>query len=254
MVVKDAADAAGFLAVRQVEIVVAPFLVSGVVRDPVVAAAGGLHRGMKRNRVGVLLGPPPIEHRRQVRAAAEPCLRRYHKACVHVHGRDVRIAHVRDHRNAGGPEPGIIGGAWNLRAKFGAEFAVHGRAVHADLLEQPPVHHRHHAAAARLSGVVVAVPGRAHEASRAAGVERCRGVVFQPLESRADVVAQRFEPASGASLAIVDHGHIHGGFLTFILRHCEERKRRSNPFFVVAMDCFAEFIIGRAFARPGGSQ
>ena len=32
-------------------------------------------------------------------------------------------------------------------------------------------------------------------------------------------------------------------------RHCEERKRRSNPFFVCrAVDCFAEPVIGRRFA------
>ena len=39
-------------------------------------------------------------------------------------------------------------------------------------------------------------------------------------------------------------------------RHCEERKRRSNPFFLrtAKLDCFAEPAIGRAFARPVGSQ
>src|ERR1700722_16674024 len=39
------------------------------------------------------------------------------------------------------------------------------------------------------------------------------------------------------------------------LRHCEERKRRSNPrLLCCAMDCFADPVIGRAFARPVGSQ
>jgi hypothetical protein len=34
-----------------------------------------------------------------------------------------------------------------------------------------------------------------------------------------------------------------------------EAKRRSNPFFLYgSMDCFAEPVIGRAFARPVGSQ
>jgi hypothetical protein len=48
-------------------------------------------------------------------------------------------------------------------------------------------------------------------------------------------------------------------------RHCEERLRRlvrrslgeggSNPYFLSrTMDCFAEPVIGRAFARPVGSQ
>jgi hypothetical protein len=34
-------------------------------------------------------------------------------------------------------------------------------------------------------------------------------------------------------------------------RHCEERKRRSNPaLFRSSMDCFAEPVIGARFARP----
>jgi len=40
-------------------------------------------------------------------------------------------------------------------------------------------------------------------------------------------------------------------------RHCEERELRSNPsgtLFGPAMDCFVEPVIGRAFARPVGSQ
>jgi hypothetical protein len=38
--------------------------------------------------------------------------------------------------------------------------------------------------------------------------------------------------------------------------HCEERKRRSNPLLLscCSIDCFAESVIGRAFARPVGSQ
>jgi hypothetical protein len=31
-------------------------------------------------------------------------------------------------------------------------------------------------------------------------------------------------------------------------RHCEERQRRSNPALLVALDCFAELVIGRRFA------
>jgi hypothetical protein len=50
------------------------------------------------------------------------------------------------------------------------------------------------------------------------------------------------------------------------LVHCEEQQRRRvrrsskseggrNPFYPRgAMHCFAEPVIGRAFARPGGSQ
>jgi hypothetical protein len=51
-----------------------------------------------------------------------------------------------------------------------------------------------------------------------------------------------------------------------VFRHCEERSDeaihsaampwigRSNPFRRYAVDCFAEPVIGRAFARPVGSQ
>ena len=49
--------------------------------------------------------------------------------------------------------------------EFRREFAMYGRAVHADLLEQPAVHHRHHAAAAGPAAMVRAIPRRAHEAA-----------------------------------------------------------------------------------------
>jgi hypothetical protein len=39
----------------------------------------------------------------------------------------------------------------------------------------------------------------------------------------------------------------------FIFRHCEEQSDEAIHLFV-AMDCFAEPMIGRAFARPVGSQ
>jgi hypothetical protein len=39
-------------------------------------------------------------------------------------------------------------------------------------------------------------------------------------------------------------------------RHCEERSDEAIQFFfrVWLLDCFAEPVIGRAFARPVGSQ
>ena len=111
---------------------------------------------------------------------------------------------VGDQRNARRPEPGIVGRARDLGAELGREFAMHGGTVHADFLEQPAAHDRHHPAAAGLAGVVGAVPGRAHEAPGVAGIERGRRIVFQPLEGRANVVAQGFEPAPRARLAILD--------------------------------------------------
>ena len=209
VVVKNAADAAGFLAMRQVEIVIAPLLVPVVVGHAVGAAASRPHRRMKRDRVGVFLGPPPVEHRGQIRSAAKPCLRRHHEAGVHVHGRNVRVAHMRDHRNPRRPEPRIVGSAGNLRAKFGAEFAVHRRAMRADLLEQTSVHYRHHATAAGLAGMVGAVPWRARETPRGTRIERGRRIVLQSLEGRANIIAQGFEPGLCPRLAILDHGDVH---------------------------------------------
>src|ERR1700690_2983486 len=46
------------------------------------------------------------------------------------------------------PEARIVGGAGDLLSEFRREFAMHGRAMHADLLEHASAHQRHHAAAA----------------------------------------------------------------------------------------------------------
>ena len=170
---------------------------------------------MECDRVGILLRSPPVEERRQISAAAEPGFGGDDEAGVHMHRRDIRIVHMRDQRNTGSPEPRIIGGARNLRAKLRRELAVHRRAVHADLLEQPAAHHRHHAAAAGRAGVVGALPWRTHEAPRAIRIKRGRRVVFEPLEGCADVVAQRLEPAPRPCLAIVDDGYIHVEHLAF---------------------------------------
>jgi hypothetical protein len=37
-------------------------------------------------------------------------------------------------------------------------------------------------------------------------------------------------------------------------RHCEERSDEAIHSFFAVLDCFAEPVIGRAFARPVGSQ
>jgi len=53
----------------------------------------------------------------------------------------------------------------------------------------------------------------------------------------------------------VVHGEV--PFLLLVLsqdRHCEERSDEAIHGAKGKMDCFAEFIIGRAFARPVGSQ
>jgi hypothetical protein len=41
---------------------------------------------------------------------------------------------------------------------------------------------------------------------------------------------------------------------SYFIRHCKQRSDEAIQSFPVALDCFAELVIGRAFARPGGSQ
>ena len=110
--------------------------------------AGLLHRRVERDRVGIVLGAAPVQHRREVGAAAEPRLGGHHEARVHVHRRHVRVVQVRDQRNARRPEARVGVGARDVLAEFGRELAKHGRDVDADLLEHAPLHHRHDPAAA----------------------------------------------------------------------------------------------------------
>ena len=97
--------------------------------------ACGLHRGVERDRVGIVLGAAAIEHRRQSAPPPNQALLVDHETRVHVHRRHVRVLQVGDERDAGGPEPRVGFGAGNLLAEFGRELAEHGRDVHADLLE-----------------------------------------------------------------------------------------------------------------------
>jgi uncharacterized membrane protein YfcA len=63
MVVEDAADAAGLLAMGEVEVIVAPFPVFVVRRDSPMRIAGGFHGGMEGDCVGIVLGAPPVQDR-----------------------------------------------------------------------------------------------------------------------------------------------------------------------------------------------
>src|SRR5262245_46390516 len=82
VVVEDAAHAAGLLAVGQKEVLLAPCLVAGVVRD-LVRRARPLHGGMKARRIGVLLGAAGMQHGREIAAAAEPPLAGHDETRVH---------------------------------------------------------------------------------------------------------------------------------------------------------------------------
>ena len=177
--------------------------------------AGRLHRGVEGDAVGIVLRAARVEHRRQIGAAAEPGFAGDDEARVHVHRRHVRIMRMRDQRNAGGPEARIVVGARDFLAEFRREFAVHGRAMHADFLEHAAVHHRHHAAAARVApadAIWRALPGRARQSGQRravgeSGIRRQR--IFQALERRADIVAQRLEPGARLGLVAIEFGMIH---------------------------------------------
>jgi len=41
---------------------------------------------------------------------------------------------------------------------------------------------------------------------------------------------------------------------SILRRHCEERSDEAIQTYFLALDCFAKPVIGRAFARPVGSQ
>ena len=106
---------------------------------------------------------------------------------------------------------GSFVGARDLLAEFRREFAVHGRAMHADFLEHAAVHHRHHAAAAGRAAMVGALPGRADEAARRAVGKRGirRQGIFQGLKRGADIVAQCLEPGARLGLAAIECRAIH---------------------------------------------
>src|SRR4029077_6325233 len=114
----------------------------------------------------------------------------------------------------GGPEAWILGCVGNLIAEFRGEFAMHGRAMHANLLEYAPAHQRRRAATAGMSRMIGALPWCAHETSgRFVGDRRVRRQrVLHRLESSANVVAQRLEPGARASLVLLESfGGCHRG-------------------------------------------
>ena len=173
--------------------------------------AGVFHGGVEIDRVGIVLGSALVEHRREIGTAAEPGFRSHHMARVHMHCRHMRVLQVGDQRDAGCPEPRIIGRAWDFLAEFGREFAEHGRHVHADLLEYAPLHDRHDATATGRPSMVGALPGRAHKPTSCTVYERraIGQVVLDRLEGRADIVAQALKPCAGACLAGLDQSSVH---------------------------------------------
>ena len=113
----------------------------------------------------------------------------------------MRVLRVGDQRDAGRPEARIVSRAGDLRAELGREFAVHGRDVDADLLEDAAVHDRHDAASARRAGVVGPLPRTANEAASRPLGERSvrRQVILQRFQFTTDLASNVRKPAFGAA-------------------------------------------------------
>src|SRR5271165_3600102 len=211
MVEEDAADPARLVTVLQEEILVAPGLEAVGVSDLGVARASPAHRGVEQDGVGVGRDAPRVEHRGQVRAAAEPHLGRAHEPHVHVDGRNVRAPRMGDHRDAGRPEARIVGRAGNLPGELGREGAEHGRAMRAHFLEQTAAQHGHAAAAARACAGVGPRPRLDREAAGRPRRIDAGKLLFEPLHRRDDPLLQAGKPFRRLSEARIGAGRI-GGF------------------------------------------
>src|SRR3990172_9891440 len=154
---------------------------------------------MEVSRISVLLRAAACEHGSEIGAAAEPAPTRHHHARVHMRGGHIRIYGMGDEGDAARPEAWVVLGARNLLGEFRGKSSVHGRGVAADLLEYAAGHQRHDASAAVLAALLGAGPTGLHEAAsgvaRAAG--KAFGLVLNPLEACADIVAQMLEPEAG---------------------------------------------------------
>ena len=205
MIVEDAADAAVAAPVRHEEIVVAPLRIAVPIVRP-VRVARRLERRLELGGVG-----GDRQRRVEVGPAAEPALGRHEEARVHVDRRHVRVGHVGDKADAGGEEARVGFRAVDRLGEFGRELAEHGRGIDPDLLEHPPRHQPHDAAAAGRAGGVGAFPRRPHEAARRSGAG---ALVLDRLEGGAELVAERLEPRLGGELLVVEGGGVgHGGCL-----------------------------------------
>ena len=190
---------------RKIKILVAPFLVAAVVANR-VGIARRFHRGMKCDRIWIVLRAALVEYRCQISAPTHPPFGRDDHARVHVHCWDVWIAGVSNQRNARCPESGIAIGTRDLVAEFRRELAMNGGRVHADFFEYTTGHHAHDAAAAFGSRMIGALPRCANEP---AGGEFATGsasgeIVLDLFQGCNDIVAQAFEPSARCSLVAID--------------------------------------------------
>ena len=131
------------------------------------------------------------QHRRQIRAAAEPALRGRQEPRVHVHGRHARAARMHDQADAGRDVVELLAVARQRLRHLRRQPAVGRRGVDADLFEQPAAAEKAAGAAAAAGG---ALPGLVGEHCGLAGKQIGRRFALQRLDLGADPVAQRFEP------------------------------------------------------------
>src|ERR1700712_3330052 len=146
MIEKYTAGATRLLAMRKIEVPVAPSLERCVIAG-VMAVAGGAEAGMKIRRVLFCLFRAEA-HRRQVAAAAEPAFRGNQHAGVKMRGWHQRALHVCHETDAAGPEVRILGRARDLGTEIRTEFAPDGGNVHPDFFEYAAFHQARDAAAA----------------------------------------------------------------------------------------------------------
>ena len=168
-----------------------------------MAFASLAQRAVKSLGVGIALVATPVEHRRQIRAAAKPLLGRDDETRVHMHSRDIRIARMGDQRNPRGPKARIGRRALNLAGKFGSESSKNLRDMHARFLEDASAQRRHASAPAGLAGMVDARPGFDRESARRLRVRREGAGASSSSFSRAAMIfsLQVFEPGAGGALA-----------------------------------------------------
>src|SRR6202051_5007567 len=87
---ENAADPAWLLAMLEIEILIAPVFVTLGYGDAWMSLATRAHGSVKGDGVRIVRFAALVEHRRQIRAAAKPCLGRAHEPRIHMHGRHMR--------------------------------------------------------------------------------------------------------------------------------------------------------------------
>ena len=168
--------------------------------------AGLLHRGMEGRGVRrsslALLG----QHRRQIRAAAEPALRGRQEASIHVHGRHPRATRMHDQADAGGDVVELHAVARQRLGHLGRQLAVGRGGVNTDLLEQP-------AAAEKTAGAAAAAgaarPGLVGEGRGRPGKQRQPALRAPAASTSAQIWSRNdFEPDFGLVHAAVRQGRV----------------------------------------------